>query len=458
MQPLNCIIFSSVVDPCCGTGGFLLECFKYLLKNSNTEDPEIKRIIREETIFGREITSTARISKMNMILFGDGHSNIIQMDSLSEPVKEKYHVAISNIPYSQKVENGNLYPYPSSNGDSVFVQHLWQSVAKGGRMAVVIPDTFLYDSGDVADCRKWIMEDSSDVVIISLPRGVFNPYTPTKTSIIIAQKRTEDERRKNKHFDCAYMYVIRNDGFELGAKRRPLKGVSDCNKFLMDYNKDSALRIVEKPNSIEVKYDLLKKKQFNLFPFEYMEHLPEGEDVRNLVEFDKYITEKNIKFNYDDFLDKDTECAILSVTKNGIYINETYSVEELHDKSQKYKRVQKGDLCYNPHRINIGSIGVVPNLHENMYVPQIYPVFSVKHNCGISPYFFLSILKKKKYQIIINDYCLGGARANLKIDWLKKIKFTEPSEKDKKRFCDYSKKLDEAYEKYLSILSEINNI
>ena len=131
---------------------------------------------------------------------------------------------------------------------------------------------------------------------------------------------------------------------------------------------------------------------------------------------------------------------------------------KIYSKSQKYKKVQKGDMSYNPHRVNIGSIGVVPNLHNNMYVPQIYPVFSIKNNCDISPYFFLNILKKKEYQVIINDYCLGGARANLKIEWLRKIKFVEPSEENKKRFSEYSKKLEKAYGKYLDILADINNM
>ena len=171
-----------------------------------------------------------------------------------------------------------------------------------------------------------------------------------------------------------------------------------------------------------------------------------------------YISERNERFDYDSFSDKDYECVILSVTKNGIYINETCSIEEMNEKSQKYKKVYKGDITYNPHRINIGSIGVVPNLHANMYVPQIYPVFFVKSTVDISPYFFLNILKKKKYQVIINDYCLGGARANLKFEWLSKIKFTKPTDEKKQQFVDYSLQLDEAYNKYLSILSKINNI
>lgn len=453
---LNPKVGDKIYDPCCGTGGFLLECFKYLLKNSNIEETEVKRIIKEETIYGRELTSTARISKMNMILFGDGHSNIVQMDSLSKPISEIYDITISNIPYSQKVEYGNLYPYPSDNGDSIFVQHIWKSVKKGGRMAVVLPDTFLYDNGEVRDCREWILKNASKVVVISLPRGVFNPYTPTKTSILIARKRTEEEERKNQHFASAYLYVIRNDGFELGAKRRPLKGVSDCNKFLMAYNSNPELRSVQTPTSTEVSFENIQRNQYNLFPFEYMEHLPEGERVDGLVPIGQYIDEKSEKFDYSLFNDKEEECVILSVTKNGIYINEFCTVEEMNEKSQKYKKVNKGDLVYNPHRVNIGSIGVVPELHKNMYVPQIYPVFSMKSDSDISPYFILNLLKKEKYQVIINDYCLGGARANLKIEWLSKIKITKPTTEQKEKFKDYSNKLDKAYKSYIDLLSEIS--
>lgn len=455
---LNPKVGDKIYDPCCGTGGFLLECFKYLLKNSNIEDPEIKRIIREETIYGREITSTARISKMNMILFGDGYSNIVQMDSLSAPIKEQFNIVVSNIPYSQTVENGNLYPFPSTKGDSIFIQHLWQSVKRGNYMAVIVPDTFLYDNGTVYDCRKWILNDSSEIIIISLPRGVFNPYTPTKTSIFIAKKRTKEEERKKQHLPSAYLYVIRNDGFELGAKRRPLNGMSDCNKFLMDYNKNPELRVINPPNSIEVPYNKLKENHFNLFPFEYMEHLPQNVSPENLAPMGEYLIEKISYFNYDIFSNKDTECAILSVTKNGIYVNEICTVEEMVAKSQSYKRVNKGDIAYNPHRINIGSIGVVPQLHNNMYVSSIYPVFTVRPDCNISPHFFVNLLKKKEYQVIINDYCLGGARANLKPDWLSKIKFLPPDEAQKAKFNIFSEKLDKAYKKYIDLLAKINEI
>ena len=254
---LNPVYGDTIYDPCSGTGGFLLECFKHLRQNTDiTVKPEDsdkikeekekkKKFIKEESIFGREITSTARIAKMNMILFGDGRTNIEQMDCLSQVVNEKYKIAISNIPYSQEVEYGSLYDYNSKNGDSVFMQHIWKSIKKGGRIAVVVPDTFLYGTNDVKYIREKIIKESSRLVIISLPRGVFNPYTPTKTSIIYACKKEDDQ----DNFKKAFFYVVRNDGFELGARRRPLAGRSDIVKFFMSYNEDEELRTINEPNS-----------------------------------------------------------------------------------------------------------------------------------------------------------------------------------------------------------------
>lgn len=443
-----------IYDPCCGTGGFLLECFKHLINNSNIEDEIIKDNIRRNSIFGRELTSTSRTAKMNMILFGDGHSNIVQMDSLSQPINEKYDIVLSNIPFSQPVDNGALYDFNSNNGDSVFTQHMWKATKKGGTMAVIVQDTFFYSKkeDDCYKCRKWIIDNSSDLVVISLPRGVFNPYTPTKTSILIAKKRTEREEKENVQLKKCYFYVIRNDGFELGQKRRPLNGTSDCAKLLLEYSEKCENRITNLPNSINVDILDIINNNYSLFPFDYMEHLPEDEkDTKKLM---NSIIERNDKFNYDDNEEKTTECAILSVTKNGIYISDTYTYDEMKELKQTYKRVYPGDITYNPHRINIGSIGVVPNIHPNMYVSNIYPVFYISDS-DLSPYYIVNLLKQKKYRNIINDYCLGGARANLTIGQLSKIHIKNPSQEENLKYRKLSKELNLALEKYLNILREI---
>ncbi len=327
------------------------------------------------------------------------------------------------------------------------MRHIWKSIVKGGRIAVVVPDTFLYCSGDVKTIREQIVKASSKLVIISLPRGVFNPYTPTKTSIIYACKKREDE----EHFKKAFFYVVRNDGFELGARRRPLSGRSDCAKFFMAYNDDEGLWNIEEPNSTSATYDQIYANGFNLFPFSYMEHKPSD---KKAVPLEDFIKERETPFKLSSFADKDEVCAILSVTKNGIYIGETYTANEMDNLNQKYKRVQAGDFVYNPHRINVGSIGVVPQLHKNMFVSNIYPVFSIS-NKDLPEYYLLKQLKRDEYKIIINDYCLGGARADLKLEWLKKIRITIPSEAERLDIIKKSKAVTRAFDEYLFKMKEL---
>ena len=458
---INPVYGETIYDPCSGTGGFLLECFKHLRENTdiriNPSDSELvieekkikKTFIKEKSIFGREITSTARIAKMNMILFGDGHTNIKQMDCLSKKVTEQFKIAISNIPYSQKVDHGALYEFSSNKGDSIFMQHIWSAIEKGGRMAVVVPDTFLYHK-DVKAIREKIIKESSKLVVISLPRGVFNPYTPTKTSILYACKRKNGE----KGFGRAFFFILRNDGFELGARRRPLPGRSDCSKFFMYYNDDEDLRMEDEPISVNVPYTAIADNNFSLFPFNYMEHRPI--DPYATHPLSEFIKERESHFKLSTFKNKDEECVILAVTKYGIYKADTYTANDLSNLSQKYKRVFPGDFTYNPHRINVGSIGIVPNIHKNMYVSNIYPVFYLTDK-SLPPYYLLKQLKTEEYKEIINDYCIGGARADLKIGLLEKIRIALPSDNERDDFEDKSQKLERAFNNYLKIMNEIMN-
>jgi type I restriction enzyme M protein len=151
---------------------------------------------------------------MNMILAGDGHSNIHMRDSLanpmylnrisrdakgqicrdrhdkiklSDPEYDSFDVVITNMPYSQKTKYGSLYDIPSTNGDSVCVQHCIRAVnslSKNGRMALVVPEGFLFRK-DLARTREYLLECCQLQSIISLPQGVFLPYTGVKTDIYI---------------------------------------------------------------------------------------------------------------------------------------------------------------------------------------------------------------------------------------------------------------------------------
>lgn len=100
----------TVYDPFCGTGGFLTEAFNYIKENNIIEGKEDLKRLKYNTLYGREITTTARIAKMNMILHGDGHSGIQQINTLTNPdyllpngKVKKFDVIVTNMPFSQTI-------------------------------------------------------------------------------------------------------------------------------------------------------------------------------------------------------------------------------------------------------------------------------------------------------------------------------------------------------------------
>lgn len=196
---VNPKIGETIYDPFCGTGGFLIESFRYIYNSMARTETNIKTL-RERTIYGNEITNTARITKMNMILAGDGHSNINMCDSLANLIDGKYDIVLANMPYSQKTKHGGLYDLPSTNGDSICVQHCIKAINKlspNGRMALVVPEGFLFRK-DLTRTREYLLEKCQLQSIISLPQGVFLPYTGVKTDIIYATNINQKIKRSKK--------------------------------------------------------------------------------------------------------------------------------------------------------------------------------------------------------------------------------------------------------------------
>lgn len=432
-----------IYDPFCGTGGFLIEAFKYLSLRVDMKNETIRETVKSKSIYGREISSTARVAKMNMILFGDGSTNIEQMDSLENPVFEEYDVVVSNIPYSQETEHGALYKLNTENADAVCVQHMWDALKNGGRMAVVVPETFLYEGGVIEQVRKNILTNASFVSVISLPRGVFNPYTPTKTSVIIAEKR------KNSNPDYLYFYVVDNDGFELGARRRPIAGVSDLRMLKSYYESKKS----DPPRSVLVEGNI--RDDFSLRPFDYMEHIPKRAK-ENGIYLKDVIKEKRPVRLRDVLSDKDAydhEFAVLEVSQKGI------GISSISDDFESYKNhlvVQDGDIVFNPHRINVGSIGRVYPLFPIMVVSPIYEVFRIEEQIDVN--YLLNLLKSDEYKLVIDHYAIGGARPIFKVENLKNIKIPLLEGEELVLIRNLSKKIDESIKAQMQTQIEMEKV
>ena len=196
----------TVYDPCCGTGGFLIEAFKNL-KNKCKDSLENRDILENHTVFGREISTTSRIAKMNMIIMGDGHNNIEQKDSLEFPVKEKYDIVLTNFAFSQKTDFGGFYGFETTDANPIFLKHIYDCLKKTGRCAVVVPEGLLFDTTkEYVKIRKLLVEHANVTAVLRLHQFVFKPYTGQPTSILIFEKGSKTQK--------IWFFDVQEDGFK----------------------------------------------------------------------------------------------------------------------------------------------------------------------------------------------------------------------------------------------------
>jgi len=258
-----------VYDPCCGTGGFLIEAFRHIKRTCNLTESTLS-VLENETVYGGELTGTAKIAKMNMILAGDGHTHIVQQDSLQNPRKEEFDVILTNFPFSQKTEYAHLYGLSSIGANAIFLKHVIDALKPGGIAGVVVPDSVLFAKDiDTIKVRRQLVEECEIQAIIQLSVHTFLPYTQQPTTILIFKK---GERTKNVWF-----FEVLSDGFMGSTKRRPIDE-NDLPLLRSIWNEKSV-----SDKSFILKYDDIKKDTYKLF----LNYYKARKRVRNPIELGK---------------------------------------------------------------------------------------------------------------------------------------------------------------------------
>jgi len=187
----------TIADPACGTGGFFLAAYDFLVKNYSL-DREQTRFLKENTFQGNEIVqSTRRLALMNMFLhnIGDiaGESMISSQDALIAPSPDSFDYVLANPPFGKKSSmtftnesgeqeeedltyNRQDFDAATSNKQLNFVQHIRTMLKTTGKAAVVVPDNVLFEGGAGEKVRKKLMEKTDLHTILRLPTGIF--YKP----------------------------------------------------------------------------------------------------------------------------------------------------------------------------------------------------------------------------------------------------------------------------------------
>ena len=217
----------TVLDPACGTAGFLLSAYKHIL-NQNTDKRQGDKLKPDDrkklatNFVGYDISpDMVRLSLANMYLHGFATPLIHEYDSLSSEDRwqETFDVILANPPFM--TPKGGIRPHKkfgvqANKAEVLFTDYIAEHLNSNGRAGIVVPNGIVATSQTAyKQLRKMLVQDSL-IAIISLPAGVFQPYSGVKTSVLILDKRLA---KKSQHI---LFLKIENDGFDLGAQRREI--------------------------------------------------------------------------------------------------------------------------------------------------------------------------------------------------------------------------------------------
>lgn len=220
----------TILDPACGTAGFLISAWKYILKANTSPNSKIlgDRLTPDERtrlasgIKGYDISpDMVRLSLVNLYLHGFADPHVVEYDTLTQDDKwnESADVILANPPFMSP--KGGIKPHKrfsvqATRSEVLFVDYMAEHLTAAGRAAIVVPEGIIFQSGTAYKALRKMLVETCLVAVVSLPAGVFNPYSGVKTSILILDKRG------HKQSDSVLFVKVQNDGFNLGAQRRPV--------------------------------------------------------------------------------------------------------------------------------------------------------------------------------------------------------------------------------------------
>jgi type I restriction enzyme M protein len=338
----------TIYDPCCGTGGFLIEAFKNI-KNKCKNTPKNIDILENETVFGREIATTSRIAKMNMIIMGDGHNNIEQKDSLEYPLKEQYDVVLTNFAFSQKTDYGSYYDFDTTDANPIFVKHIYDSLKKDGRCAVVVPEGLLFDTKkEYVRIRKLLIEQANVIAVIRLHGFVFKPYTGQPTSILIFEKGSCTEK--------VWFFDVQEDGFKQTGSIKGRRKIQADDLILLRQSWKEKLD-TEKSFSIDVKEIISNNYQLSLGNYLKKQTVQKTVKLKELVKDEKIIIGFTPDRNDDAywFGGKNIWIKVGDITDE-MYIDN--SSEKITDLGIKPAKLLPKDTLLFSFKLSIGKVAI----------------------------------------------------------------------------------------------------
>lgn len=289
-----------IADPACGTAGFLLGAYQYILTDlvrqkdkkklekdedgfematySSFIDEKVKDVLNQ-SFYGFDIDVTmVRLGLMNLMMHGIDNPQIDYKDSLSKSYNEagQYDIVLANPPFTGKVDRGDVNTslrIDSPATELLFLDRISSMLRIGGKAAVIIPEGVLFGSSNAQkQTREILLKDNQLEAVISLPSGAFKPYTGVKTAILVFTK--VEEKSKKWHTEKVWFYELQSDGYSLDDNRRRLKDFP-LPETKEAYNKRNTISTSDRKSHFYVPISEIQENDLDLSFNRYKEYVYE---------------------------------------------------------------------------------------------------------------------------------------------------------------------------------------
>lgn len=217
----------TILDPACGTAGFLISAYKHIMEQAKETKKPLTPAQHQQlmqNIVGYDISpDMVKLASVNLFLHQFPEPKIYEYDTLSseERWNDKFDVILANPPFM--TPKGGIMPHSkfgvkANRAEVLFVDYMMEHLNLKGKAGFVVPEGIIFQSATAYKAlRKLMVEENYLYAVVSLPSGVFNPYSGVKTSILFF-----DRELAKKTQDILFVKVDK-DGYDLGAQRRPIK-------------------------------------------------------------------------------------------------------------------------------------------------------------------------------------------------------------------------------------------
>ena len=273
----------TILDPACGTAGFLISAYKHIIRQAiNAKKPltpaQHQKLM--ENIVGYDISpDMVKLASVNLFLHQFPQPKIYEYDTLSseERWNDKFDIILANPPFMTPkggIQPHNKFGVKANRAEVLFVDYMMEHLNLKGKAGFVVPEGIIFQSATAYKAlRKMMIEDNYLYAVVSLPSGVFNPYSGVKTSILFF-----DRELAKKTKDILFVKV-ENDGYDLGAQRREIKDndLPEALKLLQLWQKSIGIETIpeeltkSKNITIVSKEKLAEDGEYNLSASRYQQ-------------------------------------------------------------------------------------------------------------------------------------------------------------------------------------------